>query len=568
MLILGLSDSHDASVTLIEDDKVLAAVSEERFTRRKRQQGFPYKSLEYIKTFIEGRNLDRIYISGKYGRAVFRALNFFYSKADPCKKVFSFSSKAAYWLENIMASVPFLKEVESKVGLQAVKKRLKKAGIKFSSLESLDHHFSHIISALSGMDSKDYLAVSLDAYGDGKSGLVVRVWDSKIINIKEVSYRNSIAQFYGYICAYLGFKEGDEGKAMALADFGKPGAALKILRSIFKIDKKGIKVNPKYKKRSFAEKLKEYSDKEVAFALQKVTEEVVLEFIASNINTNKKIDLFLSGGFFANIKVTQRLYETGLFNRVFVFPNMGDGGISFIAGINKVTSGNMNKCIADIAKTKFIELENVYLGPEYLDDYIEDFINSRRLNYSIENNIEAKIAQLLAKGELIARFNGRMEYGPRALGNRSILYQTADKEVNGWLNNRLKRTEFMPFAPVTLFEFKDKCYKNILGLENAARFMTVSVNCTDWMKKISPAVVHVDGTARPQLIREEDNAGYYRILKEYHKITGIPSLINTSFNMHGEPIVCSPEEAVQTFIAAKIDYLAIGKFLVRNPMPA
>ncbi len=568
MLILGLSDSHDASVTLIEDNKVVAAVSEERFSRRKRQQGFPYKSLEYIKTFIEGRNLDRVYISGKYGRAVFRIFNSFYSKSESCKMISSFSSKVAYWLENIIASTFFLREIESQIGLQAVKKRLREAGIKFVSSELLGHHFSHVISALSGMDSKDYLAVSLDAYGDGKSGLVVRVRNSKVIDTKEVSYRNSIAQFYGCISAYLGFKEGEEGKVMALADFGNSSALLDIFRRFFKIIDTVIKVNSAYKRKFFLNKLKKYSNKEVAFALQKVTEEVALEFIVSNMNKNKKIDLFLSGGFFANIKVTQRLYETGLFNRIFVFPNMGDGGISFAAAIGRVTLRNLNRRMLDIDNTKVIKLKHVYLGPEYSDEHIRNVINIHHLDYNVEDNIEEKVAKLLTEGKLVARFNGRMEYGPRALGNRSILYQSADKGVNNWLNKRLNRTEFMPFAPVTLFEFRDKCYKDISGLENAARFMAVSVNCTDWMKKTSPAVVHIDGTARPQLIRQEDNASYYKILKEYYEITGIPSLINTSFNMHGEPIVCSPEDAIQTSVAAKIAFLAIGKFLVRNHMTA
>lgn len=155
-----------------------------------------------------------------------------------------------------------------------------------------------------------------------------------------------------------------------------------------------------------------------------------------------------------------------------------------------------------------------------------------------------------------------MEYGPRALGNRSILYQTTDAKVNDWLNKKLKRAEFMPFAPVTLQEYASRCYLNIDRVKYNAKFMTISVDCTDWMKNISPAVVHIDGTARPQLIEENDNPSYYKILKEYHRITGIPSLINTSFNMHEEPIVASPEDAIKAFKAAKLDYLAIGNYLV------
>jgi carbamoyltransferase len=161
-----------------------------------------------------------------------------------------------------------------------------------------------------------------------------------------------------------------------------------------------------------------------------------------------------------------------------------------------------------------------------------------------------------------------MEYGPRALGNRSILYQTKDRTVNDWLNKRLKRTEFMPFAPVTLKEYASQCYKNVGGAESAAKFMTITFDCTDWMKKHCPAVVHIDGTARPQLIDKKANPSYYRILDEYRKLTGIPSIVNTSFNMHEEPIVCSPDDALRSFRDGGLDYLAIGSFLIEHPARA
>ena len=157
-----------------------------------------------------------------------------------------------------------------------------------------------------------------------------------------------------------------------------------------------------------------------------------------------------------------------------------------------------------------------------------------------------------------------MEYGPRSLGNRSILYHTKDPSVNQWLNERLNRTEFMPFAPATLNEEREKCYKNIQGAEYTSRFMTITFDCTDWMLETSPAAVHVDGTARPQLVSEESNESFYKIIKEYHKLTGIPSVINTSFNMHEEPIVCTPADAIKAFMQGHLDYLAIGNYLVKG----
>jgi len=210
-------------------------------------------------------------------------------------------------------------------------------------------------------------------------------------------------------------------------------------------------------------------------------------------------------------------------------------------------------------------LEDVYLGPDFTDHEIEKALEGAEMPAQYVGDVERNIAELLARGRVVARFEGRMEYGPRALGNRSILYQATDPTVNDWLNKRLRRTEFMPFAPVTLEEFADQCYLGLNGARQAARFMTITANCTDWMKQHCPAVVHVDGTARPQLLARKTNPRYYRILDEYRKLTGLPTLINTSFNLHEEPIVCSPSDALRSFSEGELDYLALGNYLVANP---
>ena len=166
----------------------------------------------------------------------------------------------------------------------------------------------------------------------------------------------------------------------------------------------------------------------------------------------------------------------------------------------------------------------------------------------------------------MARFNGRMEYGPRALGNRSILYQPGDPTVNDWLNELLRRTEFMPFAPSSLHEESHELYENTDGALDTARFMTITFHCKPWMAERCSGVVHVDNTARPQVVRERDNPSYYRIIDEYRKRSGVPVIINTSFNIHEEPIVRSPEDAVRAFLDSALDYLAIGDFLIRGPV--
>ena len=542
MLILGIADSHDSSVTLAEDGRVLYAVSEERFTRNKMQQGFPFMSLINTLSFINDRQVDKVYVAGKFGRAIFRIFDNVYSRTSPRKNILSFSSRLASWLENAIARTPGVRNIDFMLGLWAVKGRLKFMRINYRAIEFVDHHQAHIQTARSGISSDHFLAVSLDSYGDGKSGLVIKAKNGKIVKQMEILNKNSLAHFYGCICAALGFKEGEEGKVMALADYGVKTKLGDIFVSLFKINAKGLMVNNVYRKNRFLKQVEDYRKEDVAYALQRAVENVALGFIGNFAADGEKPDILLAGGFFSNIKVTQLLSESGLFRRIFVFPNMGDGGLSFTPN----------------------KLEGVYLGPEYSDDYIKSVLDTRKLAYSQEEDIEKQVAILLAQGNVVARFSGKMEFGPRALGNRSILYRTDDPSVNDWLNNKLRRTEFMPFAPVTLFEFRNKCYLNSEGVEFTTKFMTVSLQCTEEMKMLSPGVVHIDGTARPQILSEADNSSYYKMLKEYYSITGIPSLLNTSLNMHNEPIVCSPEEAIATFQEAKLDYLAIGKFLVKG----
>jgi carbamoyltransferase len=158
-----------------------------------------------------------------------------------------------------------------------------------------------------------------------------------------------------------------------------------------------------------------------------------------------------------------------------------------------------------------------------------------------------------------------MEFGPRALGNRSILYHCADATVNDWLNKRLDRTEFMPFAPATLEDEVEKSYLSLRGAEHTAEFMTIISDCTEWFRRHCGAAVHVDGTARPQIVREATNPSFHRVLSEYRARTGVGSVVNTSFNMHEEPIVCTPEDAVRSFLRGHLDYLALGPFIVENP---
>lgn len=211
-------------------------------------------------------------------------------------------------------------------------------------------------------------------------------------------------------------------------------------------------------------------------------------------------------------------------------------------------------------------MKDCYLGPEYSRDVCKAAIEAAGLVPEAPVNLEREVANLLNQGLVVGLYQGRMEYGPRALGNRSIIVRAVDIEVNEALNKRLARAEFMPFAPVTMVEHAEQCYVGWSneGRDVSTKYMTCCYYCTDFMKEKSPAVVHVDGTARPQIIGHEDNPIYWGILAEYYNMTGIPTLVNTSFNEHEAPIVCRPEDAVDVLIEDGIDILVMPPYLVRR----
>jgi carbamoyltransferase len=299
----------------------------------------------------------------------------------------------------------------------------------------------------------------------------------------------------------------------------------------------------------------DWSNMDLAWTIQYLLERDVTRMIERVIPRIEGQPICLAGGVFANVKLNKLVKEMG-FGGIFVQPAMGDAGLAF---------GGPLQALAERGELRPYRLESVYLGPEYDDDEILAAIRAEGLEARRYDPVEPKIADLLAAGRVVARFHGRMEFGPRALGNRSILYHCGDASVNEWLNKRLDRTEFMPFAPATLDEEAPASFLGLSGAEHTAEFMTITFDCSDEFKRTCPAAVHVDGTARPQIVRRETNPSFHRVLTEYRGLTGVGTVVNTSFNMHEEPIVCTPEDAVRSFVRGHLDYLAIGPYIVENP---
>ena len=421
-------------------------------------------------------------------------------------------------------------------------------------LRRVEHHEAHASSAYFASGFARALILTVDAYGSGLTTTLSLGEAGTIRRIHAVRFPHSMGMFYAQVTKALGFvPDRHEGKILGLAAYGKPGRLGAEVRARF-IERDGTFEAPWLFDRRYVRGLaRNHPREDLAAAWQENLEGVLVRYVAHHLQAHRVDCVALAGGVAANVKLNQRIAETPGVSRVFVYPAMNDSGTAAGAALTVQAS---------LAALRPARLRDVFLGPAFTDGDVEAALAGRGLVTRRMADPGDEIGELLARGKTVARCAGRMEYGPRALGNRSILYQAVDPRANQWLNEKLRRTEFMPFAPATLIEHAGRCYRNLDVAADAARFMTITYDCTDFMKQASPAAVHVDGTARPQLVDADTNPSFHAILAAYHRRTGIPSVLNTSFNIHEEPIVCSPADAVATFLSGDLDYLALDDLLV------
>jgi len=578
MRILGLFDDHNCGATIVEDGKIVCAIEEERLSRIKlhngnTKDGPPLKSLSAVleMTKSNNTNIDRIAVAiqppSELQKYVFQ---------DLYKGQKNWRWMAASLFGNFSWDPyhPFYPFWYNKVRIRRIKKLLKSLNLNNIPIDYVDHHTAHAASAYYTGGELNSHVVTLDGQGDGHSGSYFQGKNGKLEKAITVPSYHSIGLFYNFITWLLGFKPNrHEGKITGLAAHGDVKKTETMYNELFSIKNTDFRYtlsekifqhpfphrsNYPFFKKEIESRINGLSREDIAAGIQHIAEQVVTKFVDSAVVNKESSPLKVAGGVFANVRINQKVSELDKIKSLYIFPAMGDGGLSSGAALHSY----YRYTEFGVDYTDLPKQQDVYLGPEYSDDEILQEIKKENLRYEHYENIEKKIAELLAEGKVVARFNGRMEYGPRALGNRSILYQATDPTVNDWLNERLNRTEFMPFAPATLYEDRDKCYKNVGENDFPAMFMTITFDCTDELRRTCPAVVHVDKTARPQLVTEESNKSYYNIIKEYRKITGLMSIINTSFNMHEEPIVCTPYDAIRAFNLGHLDYLAMSNFLV------
>ena len=609
MRVLGISPlDKDATASFVEDGKILFACGEERLSRRKLQDGFPMRAIQLglqrtgwtldsidvvAYSFFDGETETELMQQALRDDEQYPSLSDTQDSLNELAKI----RKAGYQ-PDYSTPIPGLPASEEVAQPKAWHKRklynlssfspkldarlhrrnfrqwvrdasadhhlrteqlhdgLRELGL-LEKLRRFNHHLCHASNAFycSGFD--DALVMSFDGYGSGNCGAVYRGSREGLEKLHEFAFPNSLGQYYEYVTSALGYRPGrHEGKIVGLAAYGDPEILAPVLRARFTGLEQGdicLRAATNY---YFTRLLAQtFSKRDMAAAYQTVLEEVVKQITDYWVQQTGLSRVCLSGGVNANVKLNQRIHECDGVDSVFVYPNMGDGGCGTGAALLALEPSQRPVQV----------LGDAYLGPEYSDDEIEAALNAAGLEHTKHENIEQEIAEHLAQNRIVGRFHGRMEYGPRALGNRSILYPAQDPEVNLWLNHQLGRTEFMPFAPAALAEEAPRLFKRVSGCEKTAQFMTITFDCTEEMKTMCPAAVHIDDTARPQLVSEKTNPSFYRLLQAYHALTGIPSLINTSFNMHEEPIVCSPQDAIRAFLDGRIDILAIGSFLVPHP---
>lgn len=567
LVILGINyGGHDTSAAIMINGKLIAACEEERFNNEKHTRDFPKNSiLECLKIAkIKKNQIDIVSVGFDQKRFVFeKYINNALLKDNNFKLINNDKEK-------ILRSLNIDNEIKSFFNH------------KFE-FHIHPHHLCHLASSYYPSGFRKSFTISYDGKGESESSMVgIGNKNSiKVIN-NENHYPNSLGMIYEAVTYYLGWKpKCDEGIVMGLAPYGNPREIIPgknyryidIFRKIIKINSKlGFEINKEWiayhlkrdkwvsdkfynlfgKKRNWEDKiLKKHKD--IAAALQLRIEEVVLSQLKFLQKKYKINYLCLSGGVGLNCSLNGKIEKSKIFKKIFVTPASGDAGISI--GACYLSHKQINK------NFNFKKHDNFYLGSRYNEKEILKILKKeKKVTYkNYGSKISLKTASLLNEKKIIAWFQDGAEMGPRALGNRSILCQPYPKRMKDYLNERVKfREYFRPFAPAVLKEFQRKYF----DISQESYHMLIACNANKKFKKDIEAVVHVDNTCRVQSVSKNSNKKFYRLIKEFYKLSKIPVLLNTSFNVKGQPIVNNPKQAVDTLIKTNIDYLIINNFLV------
>lgn len=561
MNILGVWDGHDSGAAIVSGGKIISAVNEEKFSRRKLEVRFPINSILFC---LKANNLtpkDIAHVavaSSDFSMSLTRAFpkvkEDYYCVRRKIKKPNPLSSLNRPILNNLgkLRSNHLFRSVSR----HFIKKNLVKLGFSESvKIYIVDHHAAHAASAFFCSGKKEAITITLDALGDGISSTVNICEGSSIKRASFSKTKDSLGMLFQEAVQLLGMRIlEDEGKVMCLADYSKKQDSSP-LSNLYTIKNLSIKSNKSMEARwKLMGKLAgSFSKEDFSFMVQETLSSTLANLVSDSIKELSIPNICLAGGVFSNVKSNKVIRNVPGVENVFVFPHMGDGGLS---------SGAALHVYSKLVGLKPYKIEDVYLGPKFSEEVVLNSIKKfPKFSYESINSPSKLGAELLESGKIIYWFQGKTEYGPRALGNRSILARPDIKDNRRRLNLVIKRRErYQPFCP-SILETDAKRYLSDYDSEN--RFMTMAHSVSENYKNNLSAVMSVDGTARPQTVGGY-NQEFNNLIKNFKKSSGIGALLNTSFNIHGEPMVSSPNDALDTLSRTDVNDLIMGNIWVRK----
>ena len=558
MLTLGInySQMHDSSACIVRDGELLFAVAEERLSRNKHDSGFPRLAIRACLDFaeVEAAQLDEVCFGWQAPGSLFRH----------DLKCYAAGRLTPSYLNVLNSTSYFLSTAHQHGGAKRFTQQFGKVKAR---MRFVDHHLAHAISAYAYSGFEDSAVVVMDGRGAWEATSIWHGHDGRLDPVLTIPFPDSVGYFYSELTEYLGFqRNSDEWKVMGLAPYGRFSVDLSAFidpqASPYRVHTQRLiarGANP------FAEMTRllgpprvpesEIDDrhKNIAYAVQEACEIAMMSVVRMAMQKTGSRNLCMAGGVALNSKANGKIAASGLVDKIFVQPAASDDGVALGAALAPYLDAG--------GKLPNRAMRHAYLGPAFEDDAIEPILRTYKLRYTRLDDVAATAAELLAQGKIIGWFQGRMEFGPRALGSRSILADPRDPEMNAKVNNAVKFREWWrPFAP----SLKKEAASDYLESATDSPFMILTAQVRPEKRSIIPAVTHVDGSARPQTVEKEINPLYWRLIDEFGKRTGVPVIMNTSFNLRGEAIVHTPTDAVRTFFSSGMDALCIGSFLVEK----
>jgi carbamoyltransferase len=558
MITLGInySQMHDSSACLVRDGEVVFAVAEERISRTKHDARFPQNAIRACLEFgrVKAEQLDEVCFGWQVAGAAFRH----------DLKCYASGEMPATYVNGLNSTLHFMSMWHQESGAKRFRQIF---GATKARMRFVNHHLAHALSAYSFSGFDDAAVVVMDGRGAWEATSIWHGRDGRLEHVVTIPFPDSVGYFYSEFTEYLGFqRNSDEWKVMGLAPYGKPGVELRAFidaeASPYKVHARKLVSNAGGR---FAEMVRllgparvpeseiEERHKDVAYAVQDACEMAMMSVVKMAIEKTKCRNVCLAGGVALNSKANGKIVASGIVDKFFVQPAASDDGVALGAAIAPYMDGG--------GRLPMKAMGHAYLGPEFDDEAIENSLKTYKLKYARLSDVAATAAELLSNGNILGWFQGRMEFGPRALGSRSILADPRDPEMNAKVNNAVKFREWWrPFAP----SMKKEAAGEYLESASDSPFMILTAQVRPEKRTVIPSVTHVDGSARPQTVEKEINPLYWRLIDEFGKRTGVPVIMNTSFNLRGEAIVHTPTDAIRTFFSSGMDALVIGSFLVEK----